>query len=261
MDHSIVSRHNLKLFLNRLTSRSALTGEEQQAILDLPCHGEQVGPNRDLVRRGDRSSHACLLVAGLVGRFGQNKEGGRQITAIHIPGDMPDLYSVVLPEVPASLQALSVVTILRIPHTAIRIVAARYPAIAEAVWRDCAVDAVILSQWVANMGRKDAKGRLAHLLCEMATRLDAAGTGQEVNFPFAVTQANLADATGMTPVHLNRTIKALRNECLADIRKSSVHVHDWTRLVAAADFDASYLARGRSPDDADDRDGQRPQAA
>jgi CRP-like cAMP-binding protein len=260
MDHSMDSGHNLKMFLNRLTSRSVLTSEEQQAVLDLPCHAEHVQPNRDLVKRGDRPVDACLVVAGLVGRFGQNKDGSRQITAIHFPGDIADLYSVMLPEVPASLQAISVATILRIPHPAIRHVAARYPAIAEAFWRDCAVDAVILSQWVANMGRKDAKGRLAHLLCETAIRLDAVETGDEVRFRFAVTQANLADATGMTPVHLNRTIKALRNECLADIRKSSVHIYDWTRLVAAADFDAAYLARGRLPEGVN-RDGERPKAA
>lgn len=124
MAHSNISEPNLQLFLNRLTSRSVLTGEEQQALLALPCHAAQAQSNRDFVGLGDRSDHACLLVAGLVGRFGQAKAGERQITAIHIPGDIPDLHAVVQPEGSSALQALSVATILRIPHWAIRQVAA-----------------------------------------------------------------------------------------------------------------------------------------
>lgn len=249
MAQSNISESNLQLFLNRLTSRSVLTSEEQLAILDLPCHAAQAQSNRDFVRLGERSDHACLLVAGLVGRFGQNRDGDRQITAIHIPGDMPDLHAVVQPEGSSALQALSVATILRIPHSAIRQVAARYPAVAEALWRDCMVDAAILSQWVVNVGRRDAKCRLAHLLCEMATRLEAIGDSNQVQFAFAVTQAQLADATGMTPVHVNRTIKVLREGGLVDVRERSVHILDWKGLVAAGDFDADYLARDTPPEE------------
>ncbi len=241
------SRSNLQPFLDRLTSRSFLTDDEQLAILNLPCHAIQTQSNRDFVRLGERSDHVCLLVAGLVGRFGQNRDGERQITAIHIPGDIPDLYSVVQPAGSSALQALSVATVLRIPHRAIQQVTAQYPGVAEALWRDCMVDAAILSQWVVNVGRRDAKCRLAHLLCEMATRLDAVGAGNEVEFSFAVTQAQLADATGMTPVHVNRTIKVLRQAGLVDVRLRSVHIADWKGLTAAGDFDPDYLARDNPP--------------
>jgi CRP-like cAMP-binding protein len=219
-----------------------LTSDEQHAILNLPGHAAQMQANRDFVRLGEKSDHACLIVAGLVGRFGQNKNGARQITAIHVPGDMPDLHSVVQPESSSALQALSVATILRVPHQSIRQVAAQYPAVAEALWRDCTVDAAILSQWVVNVGRRDAKCRLAHLLCEMATRLEAIGDSNNVEFPFAVTQQQLADATGMTPVHINRTLKVLRQDGLANVRERSVQIADWKGLVAAGDFDADYLA-------------------
>lgn len=249
MAHSIVQRPDLQLFLDRLTSRSVLTGAEQQAILDLPCHAAQARSNHDFVGLGVRADHACLLVAGLVGRFGQNREGERQITAIHIPGDIPDLCAVVQPEGSSALQALSVATILRIPHRAIREIAAQYPAVAEAFWRDCMVDAAILSQWVVNVGRRDAKCRLAHLLCEMATRLEAVTGSNEVQFSFAVTQMQLADATGMTAVHVNRTIKALRQDGLVDVREGSVYISDWQGLVAAGDFDADYLQRDTLPEE------------
>lgn len=230
---------NLQLFLDRLTSRSLLRTEEQQAILDLPAFASQVSGNQDFVRLGETSDHACLIAAGLVGRFGQNAEGGRQITALHIPGDMADLHSVVQPRAGSALQALTTTTILRIPHDAIRHAAARYPAVAEALWRDCMVDAAILSQWVVNVGRRKALTRMAHLICETATRLRKDGESQALTFELPMTQAHLADSTGMTAVHVNRTLKSL-----ADVVKfcgSTVHIRDWDRLVAIGEFDPDYL--------------------
>jgi CRP-like cAMP-binding protein len=238
---------DLTRFLDRLTSRSVLSCEEQQAILNLPCRTEHVQSNRDFVQLGERVDHACLVAAGLVGRFGQNSEGKRQITAIHIPGDMADLHSVVQPTGTSALQALSIATILRIPHAAIRAVAARYPALAEALWRDCIVDSAILSEWVVNVGRRDAMVRVAHLLCEMAIRLRAAPSEGEVLFPFAVTQAQLADATGLTSVHVNRTLQSLRRKGLAEVGSRAVRIPNWDALVAVGEFDAGYLQASIEP--------------
>lgn len=234
-------RLDLQRFLNRLLCRSLLTGEEQDAILDLPCHFAQVRANRDFVGLREDVDHASLIVEGLVGRFDQNSEGLRQITAIHIPGDMANLHSVVQPHATSALQALSVATILRVPHEAIRAITARLPAIAEALWRDCMVDAAILSQWVVNVGRRDAQTRIAHLICEMATRLGEREGRQNFAFPFAVTQFHLADATGLTSVHVNRVLKNLREGGLAHVAKGEVRIIDWDRLAAAGDFNANYL--------------------
>ena len=232
--------HNLERFVDRLTRRSILTAQEREAIRKLPAHAAQVHSNRDFVQLGEQLDHSCLVVAGYVGRFEQNSSGMRQITALHIPGDMADLHSVVQPEATSALQALSTATILRIPHSAIRTTAADFPAIAEALWRDCMVDAAVLAQWVLNVGRRDAKCRMAHLLCEIATRPGVAPAKGEVSFPFPVTQTQLADVTGLTAVHVNRTIQALRRDGLADIRVNA-RIFDWDALVAAGDFDADYL--------------------
>ena len=232
---------DLQPFLDRLTSRSVLTQPEQQAILDLPRHVEQVRSNRDFVRLGERVHHSCFVADGIVGGFGQNASGGRQITSFFIPGDMADLQSVVQPGPTTALQALSVATILKIPHAAIRAVAARYPAVAAAFWRDCMVDTAVLAQWVVNIGRRDARERIAHLLCEAAVRFKAAPAKGDVVFPFAVTQLQMADATGLTPVHINRTIMALRKEELVTIRGHTVWIHDWDSLAEVADFDPEYL--------------------
>lgn len=238
MAHS--SRHNLQAFLDRLTKRSVLTVEEREAILELPSEAAQVQSNHDFVRLGEQLDHSCLVVAGYVGRFDQNSNGVRQITAVHIPGDMADLHSVVQPEATSALQALSTATILRISHDAVRATAAAFPAIAEALWRDCMVDAAVLAQWIVNVGRRDAKCRISHLLCEIATRLGAAPARGEITFPFPVTQTQLGDITGLTPVHVNRTLQALRREGLADIRHNA-RIFNWDALVEAGDFDPDYL--------------------
>lgn len=112
------TKHNLQRFVDRLTKRSVLTAQEQEAILDLPTEVAQVQSNQDFVSLGEQLDHSCLVVAGYVGRFDQNANGLRQITALHIPGDMADLHSVVQPEATSALQALSTATILRIPHSA-----------------------------------------------------------------------------------------------------------------------------------------------
>ena len=239
MAHSITS--NLQLFLDRLTSRSVLTEEEQQTVLDLPGYTEQVTANRDFVPLGRRVDHACLIVAGIVGRFDQNGEGQRQITAIHVPGDMCDLHSVVQTVPTSALQALSVATILRVPHRAVRAAAARHPALAEAFWRDCMIDAAILSEWVVNVGRRDAKTRVAHLICELATRLRAGGGANDFSFDLPITQVQLAEATALTAVHLNRTLQSLRADGLIEWHQRLVRIPQWEALTHRGEFEPGYL--------------------
>lgn len=242
------NKPDLQRFLDRLLSRSVLTEEEQQAILNLPGRSEHVQSNRDFVPLGERVDHACLVVSGIVGRFGQNADGKRQITAMHLPGDMANLHSVVQPASTSALQALSIATILKIPHVALRSATARYPAIAEALWRDCMVDASVLSQWVINVGRRDARERISHLLCEIATRLHVSSVEGHIVFPFAVTQTQLADATGLTSVHVNRILQGLRRDEIAKVCGRAVHIHDWDALANAGEFDMSYLQTNVRPE-------------
>ena len=234
----------LQRFLNKLIGHSSLGEEERNAILHLPGHPAQIQANRDFVRLGERVEHATLIVEGLVGRFAQSHEGERQITAFHVPGDMADLHSVVAPDAPSALQALTVTTIFKVPHHALIDIARRYPAIAEAFWRECVVDAAVLAEWVFNVGRRDARARAAHLLCEAACRYRGLGTGKHVAFSFPVTQLHLADMLALTAVHVNRTLKLLRQEGLVDVHSKSVDITDWDGLVEAGDFDPAYLQIG-----------------
>jgi CRP-like cAMP-binding protein len=154
----------LKRFLDRLLRRSKLSAEERAAVLNVRSRASQVGAHRDIVSPGNKVDHACLVMEGLVGRFDQMRDGRRQITAFHIPGDMCDLQSVVSPVAGWGLEALTTTTILHIPHGDLRRLAVDHPAVALAFWRDTSADASIFAKWVANVGRRDALSRLAHLL-------------------------------------------------------------------------------------------------
>lgn len=228
-------------FVDRLTSRSSLTDEEADALLGLAGHARKLRAHVDFVRIGEPVDHSCLIVEGLVGRFGLSQDGARQITCLYIPGDMADLPSVVSPKSAWGLSSLSPTTILRVPHADLRHVAARYPGIAEAFWRDCVADGSIFSEWVVNVGRRHAMARVAHLLCEMAIRCERAGLGDRNAFPLPMTQTDFGDATGLTSVHVNRTLMELRNQSVVTVRAGTVTIHDWQRLVSISDFDGGFM--------------------
>lgn len=240
-------KSNLQPFLNRLTDRSRLSATERTALLQLQADVLEVEARRDFVRLDQTVDQVSVVVQGVVARFGQTADGERQITALYIAGDAPDLHSVVVPSDTVPLQALSNATILRVAHDELRTVAARYPAVAEALWRHSSVDAAITAKWVLNMGRRDAKTRISHLLCEMAVRYGATAGDGAITFSFPLTQAQLGDATGLTSVHVNRTLKTLAEEDILILAKREARIPDWGRLVKRGEFDATYLQAGFQP--------------
>lgn len=219
---------SLKPFVPRLTARSALSPEEREAVLSLPTRRIDLHPRQNFVHINEEASYSCYVASGLVGRFAQDAEGLRQITAFHIPGDVADLHFVVRPLGISGLTALSTAVILRIPDVAIRQLATGYPALAEAFWRDCMLDAAVLHA----MGCERRQARCAHILCEMSIRY---GEDREVlpRYESPATQDQLADACGLTSVHVNRSLKILRNEGLVTIRRSAVEIHDREQLASA----------------------------
>ncbi len=236
------SNHSaLRRFLNRILRRSKLSAEEQSAILGLRSHASQVSAHRDLVSPGETVHHACLVVDGMMGRFDQMKDGRRQITAFHIPGDMCDLQSVVSPVAGWGLEALTTTTVVHVPHNDLLEVATAYPNIGLAFWRDTSADSSVFAKWVANLGRRDATSRLAHLLCEMGVRMEEAGLGTRTEYGLPVTQTQLADALGLTSVHVNRTLQALRRERIVGTEHRTIRIEDWDRLAELAEFDPEFL--------------------
>lgn len=234
----------LERFRNRLLLHSDLTDEEQEVVLTLDGEEQRVAAHRDLVTPGSRTGHATLTVDGLIARYQQMRDGGRQLVAFHIPGDMGDLHSTALCWAGWGMTALTDSTVLKIPHQVILSQIERYPAIGRALWRDTTFDANVLAQWVANIGRADAKARLAHLFCELGIRSERAELGTRERYPLQATQEQIGDAMGLTAVHVNRSLRVLRELGAADVRGGMVSVTDRATLERVANFDPTYLYAG-----------------
>jgi CRP-like cAMP-binding protein len=229
-------------FLLTLEARSNLSAEERQAILNLPFVPAQARPNHDFVKQGQVLTHSCFVLDGVVGSFKQDRDGNRQIVSVFINGDMVDLHSAVVSEAPSALQALTSTTILQVPHSALLQLARDYPNIGEAFWRHCVIDAGILMEWVINVGRRDARKRMAHFFCELATRSAGGKPSDGMVIPYPITQFQLSDILSLTAVHVNRMMQALRQaRLLESVERSKHRVLDWTGLACAGEFDPSYL--------------------
>jgi CRP-like cAMP-binding protein len=237
----------LEMFLNRLLRRSRLSEEEQAAIRSLSARIEKLPTGQDVIVPGEITDQACLVAKGLVSRFDVMLDGRRQIVALYIPGEMCDLHSVPVPTSGWGLEALTPSTLLFVPHDELRALV-RDPGLALAFWRDTTVDGSILAKWVANLGRRQAAPRVAHLFCEIGVRMEQAGLGSRSDFSLPMTQLQLADVVGLTSVHLNRTLRALAPLGVTFTRKT-VRIADWDALAHMAEFDPAYLLlpRGSVP--------------
>jgi CRP-like cAMP-binding protein len=229
------------LLVRRLVSIAALTEEECDAIRHVPIASRDLPARSDIVREGDSPTHCCLLLAGFAFRYKIAAEGRRQILAIHVPGDVPDLQSLHLTAMDHTLAALTPVRVGFIPHEALHEVNARYPHIAGALWRETLIDASIFREWMVGLGQRDALRRTAHFLCEMLVRLGAVGLASGSSVELPVTQVELADVLGMSAVHINRTIQELRTRRLITLEGKNLILLDRDGLEKLGDFDPAYL--------------------
>lgn len=194
-----------------------------------------------MVREGERTVECSLLLRGFAFRQKLLRNGSRQIISIHIPTEFVDLQNGLLGTADHNVQSLDGSEAAIIPRSALLDVADKRPSIRLAMWIDTLLDASIFREWVVNVGRRDSRARIAHLLCELVVRLKKIGEGQQGIFDFPLTQEQIADATGLTAVHTNRTLQSLRKDGLIQLTARSLTVLDWERLSEVADFDELYL--------------------
>ena len=158
-----------------------------------------------------------------------------------IPGDLCDLDGLVMGSMDHSVSTLTAAKVALIPRDLLLGLMDRHPALARALWQETLVEAAIAREWVVNVGARPAYGRIAHVLCEMGLRLQVAGLCDGSRFEFPVTQADLAEATGMTTVHVNRALREMRSDGLVTWTGSEVVIPDWERLQKAGTFSPDYL--------------------
>jgi len=227
--------------LRRLDAVTGLDETDIAAIRALPIIVRSWEAGRGIVSDGDRPTECCLVIEGFCVRSKTTMNGQRQILSIHIPGDIPDLQSLYLHRMDHDLISLVPSRLGFISHAALRAMTRGNPNITEVLWRDTLIDAAMFREWIVNVGQRPAASRLAHIVVELRTRLAITGYTESGAFEMPLTQEQIGEALGITPVHANRIIKQLRDENVVDINRGRVQVLNETRLAELAQFDDRYL--------------------
>ena len=233
--------HPLSGFVRDLTAQVRLSADDMAAVLELPFRLRRVDPGTYLVREGSVPAQCALLVEGFAFRQKMTGEGARQIMAVCIPGDAVDLQNMFLDISDHAVQMLTRGTVADIPREALQEIVLTRPTIGRGVIQLTLIEASILREWVVNVGRRDARERIAHLLCEFAVRLEVRCLSPDDGFELPMTQEQLADATGLTPVHVNRVLKGLEAEGLINRQRRHIQFTDWRALQDVGDFTRTYL--------------------
>jgi CRP-like cAMP-binding protein len=232
----------LEPLVRRLAYWHPLDGADHEALHALPHSVRSLEQHHYIIRERDRATHTCVMLSGFSVRHKIVGGGYRQIVAIHMKGDMVDLQNSLLGTADHSVQMLTAGLVALIPREELIALAFERPAIGRAMWFDTLVDASIFREWIANVGRRDARTRIAHVLCEFSLRLQVAGLGDPTGYQLPMTQEQLGDATGLTSVHVNRTLRALEADGLIErLSPRSITIGDWKKLAEVGDFDSNYL--------------------
>ncbi len=183
-----------------------------------------------------------LILGGLAFLFKHPAAGRRQIVGYRVPGDFCDVHLSELYPLDYSVAALGPVRVASIPVRDLSDLLARHPAIERAFALAELLDLAMLREWLLNIGQRNAQQKLCHFFCEMSVRLRAVGmVNGDGSVELPLDQAVLADTTGLTLVHINRTLQQMRHDRLVELGKRRLTVRDPERLAAVAEFDTSYL--------------------
>lgn len=227
--------------VTKLEKVAALSPGDREAVEAVCAHRRTFSRGKDIVREGDRPEYVFVILAGWAARYKALPDGGRQITAFLLPGDLCDAEITVLKRMDHSVVALTSVEVAAVPRTAIIELTRDRPVLAQAFWWNTLVDEAVLRVWIVNLGRRDAYARIAHQICELHARMKHIGLAKEAEFDLPLTQEQLSDALGLTSVHVNRTLKRLRDEGLMTLRNGTLRLLDAEKLGKAAGFDPNYL--------------------
>jgi CRP-like cAMP-binding protein len=227
--------------LRKLGNFTALSEDECQAVEECCKDVRSVGAREDVISQGDRTGGVKLLLEGFACRYKTLEDGRRQIVAYFVPGDLCDLRVFILKRMDHSIGAIApsrVATIapdnmLKLMHT--------YPALTRALWWSTLVEEAVAREWIVNVGQRNAIERTAHLFCELLYRFRAVGLNQGLSCTLPLTQVELAETLGLSPVHVNRTLQELRRQKLITLDDGTLTIQNLQALEELSFFNAEYL--------------------
>lgn len=227
--------------IRKLEHFTRLSGEDKQALEGLAQKVRVVAAHQDIIREGERPDYVKLILEGWACRYKQLEDGRRQIISFFVPGDLCDEHVYVLRKMDHSIASLTPLRFAQIPREALLDVTDRHPRITRALWWDALVKAAIQREWTVNLGQRSAMERMAHLFCELFIRLRCIGLAEGNTCSLPATQAELADAMGLTPVHVNRTLQEMRSAGLIVLKSKQLTIPDLSALQRTALFNPNYL--------------------
>ena len=229
------------LLTRKLEAFAPLPEADKRLLDEVIRESQEVGPREDLIREGDAPSDVHLILEGFACRYKLLADGiKRQIMAYLVPGDFCDLHVFILKEMDHSIATLSRCTVVKIPRARV-LELTEQPAIARALWWAALVDEATLREWLVNIGARSAEQRIAHLLCELLSRLRVMGLADGGQYELPVTQQELGDTMGLTNVHVSRVLKRLRGDGLITLTSKNLVILDVERLEAFSGFTPNYL--------------------
>ena len=233
--------------IEKLTRRDIVSDSELAALAEVLDPPRKVDAHVDIVLEHAYTEHSILLLEGFTARYSTLADGRRQITEINVAGDFVDLHSLLMKQMDHGVVTLCPCIIAHAPHSRLRKLTEEHGHLTRLLWLDTIIDAAIHRQWLVAMGRRSGLGHLAHLVCELFTRLSAVGLNDGQTFHMPLTQTVLSDALGLSTVHVNRLIAELRREGLVRWTNPQIEILDWPRLAQIAEFDPTYLRLHSQP--------------
>ncbi len=230
-------------FVQKLNGLAEMTANDCSALEKATSRPRRYGARQDLIREGDEPGPVFVVLEGWVCRYKILPSGTRQIMAFLMPGDTCDLHIKLLAQMDHGIQAITAASVATIAQPDMQAMMRGHPNIAQAMYIAQLIDEGVMRAWIVSMGRRSSIERVAHLICELYLRARGIGLAGEGEFALPLSQLVLADALGMTAVHINRVLKELRLAGAMALRRGSVTILDPAKLMTIAGFDENYLHR------------------
>lgn len=230
-------------FIEKLTHLSELSADDVSILAVATARPKKVAARRDLIREGDRPGPVFVILEGWACRYKILPNGTRQVLAFMMPGDSCDLHIGLLAEMDHSIQTITPALVATIDRVEMDVILDERRSVAKAMYMSQLIDEGTMRAWITSMGRRASIERVAHLMCELYLRARNIALTSEAQFALPLSQLLLADALGMTPVHLNRVLKTLRLSGAMTLQRGSLVITDPDKLVRIAGFDENYLHR------------------
>jgi CRP-like cAMP-binding protein len=231
----------LNPLIQKLERFVPLSEADKLALTNATANTKTVNAHIDLIREGDRPSAVRVIMEGFAYRYKLLPNGGRQIVAYIVPGDICNAHVFILKRMDHAIATLSPCKIAELSGRDVLRITSEHPTITQALWWSTLVDEAVSREWITNIGRRSATVRIAHLLCEIYVRLSTVGLVENGKFELPITQIELADTVSITNIHANRVLNTLRRLNLIAMRGKYVKIIDLDALKVMADFSAHYL--------------------